>query len=438
MKTLSSAIHFGHPLAQSRSADFQIWINGEKADALRAEKADFAVFECSGPTEITVFVDDRRAAGAQVKPLSRGIKPEVEGGAIRFQIDGPQNLCLDVPGLKPLFLYANAPEIDKPAPDAPGVRYFAAGRIHDAGEIVLKSGETLYIEAGAVVRGTVRASGADNVSIRGRGVLDGSCHSYAAGQRARSVIFDRCTHVRVADIVMIEPTSWMLVFGNCRDVHVDGIKQIGSCMSSDGIDICGSSDVLIENCCLRNDDDNIAIKACVFLEKGIHWTNNVERVHVRRCVFLNGQPGNVMEIGYELSADRVSDIVFEDIDVINAHGDGAVFSIHNGDRATVENVRWENIRVEHYWDKLVDFRVVHSRYNRDSERGSIRNVHLKNIRIVHSNVNPGCSLSVIGAYFARNPVRDICFEDFYLNEKKVRSGDDLELFTRHVENVRFI
>ena len=49
MNILSPTTLVSQPLAQPRSACFEIWINGEKADALHAEKADFAVFECVGP-----------------------------------------------------------------------------------------------------------------------------------------------------------------------------------------------------------------------------------------------------------------------------------------------------------------------------------------------------------------------------------------------------
>lgn len=436
MNILSPTTLVSQPLAQPRSACFEIWINGEKADALHAEKADFAVFECVGPVEVVV-VAATTTEGALLKPLAAGILPEIQNKSARFHIDGPRCLCLDVPGLKPFFIYANPPETDRPSPDAPGVRFYAAGKIHEAGEINLRDGETLYIEAGAVVRGNVRCTRASDVAIRGRGILDGSCHDFAAGDRVRSVVFDHCTRIRVHGIIMIEPTSWMLVFGCCRDVHVDGLRQIGSCMSSDGIDVCASRDVLIENCCLRNDDDNIAIKAGTF-EKTTRWHGDVDNVLVRKCVFFNGQPGNVMEIGYEIRADRVSNIVFEDIDVIYAHGEGSVFSIHNGDRAIVENVLWDNIRVEHYWDKLVDFRVVLSRYNEDPERGFIRNVRLRNIRVCHGFFNPGCSVSLISGFDAAHPVDGVTFEEFYLNDRKVTDADALELHTRNATNIRFV
>jgi hypothetical protein len=45
--------------------------------------------------------------------------------------------------------------------------------------------------------------------------------------------------------------------------------------------------------------------------------------------------------------------------VIAAHGEGGVFTIHNGDRACISRVLYEDIRVEHFYDKLVDFRIMH-------------------------------------------------------------------------------
>ena len=64
-----------------------------------------------------------------------------------------------------------------------------------------------------------------------------------------------------------------------------------------------------------------------------------------------------MEIGYETQTDRISDIVFQDIDVLGVHQFGSVFGIHNGDRAGGKCLMEEN-SVEHHYDKLVDFRTL--------------------------------------------------------------------------------
>lgn len=424
---------YSYPEELRRSALFDVWADGQKVEAFWANKADFAMFECAGPVDLLVTMNGNFGAPI-LRPLSRGIKAIADGRKVRFTIPGPGYYCLDFEGHIPLFIYANTPELTPPRADDDKVHYFAAGQIHDVGTLVLHDGETLYIEGGAVVRGAIRATAAENITICGRGILDGSCFSVERNEIVRHVILEHSRNILVEGITQINSTSWMLVLGRCEDVVVRDLKQIGSYMSTDGIDVCGSRNVLIEDCCLRNDDDNIVIKS-ISLPGYNSWEGNVENVLARRCVLLNGQPGNVMEIGYELCAEHVRDIVFEDIDVISAHGEGAVFSIHNGDRAIVEDVRWENIRVEHYWDKLIDLRVVRSRYNRDKARGVVRNVLLKNIRVRESIFNPGCSISLIGGYEADKPVHGIVLEDFFINDQKVTHADSLELHTRYAEEL---
>lgn len=428
-----NAMAYRQPEALQRSSLYRLTADGNPVDVLDGGKADFAIFACSGTVLIEVSGLDP-GPELRVAPISLALAWEAEGRTIRFSIPGPCCVFIETPGQKPLFIYANAPERE---PDHPArLLYFEPGKIHDAGTIELKSGDTLHIPAGAVVRGNVLCQNAENVRICGQGILDGSNNCRTGEFPVRSIIFDRCRNIQVEEITMIHPTSWMLVLGCCENVTVRKIRQIGSCMCSDGIDICGSRDVLIEDCCLRNDDDNIAIKSLVTGE-GYDWQGNVSNIRVRRCTFLNGPPGNVMEVGYELSADHVSDIVFEDIDVLNGHGDGAVFSIHNGDRALVENVRWENIRVEHYWDKLIDFRVVLSRYSRNESRGEIRRIHLKNIFVTQSRVNQGCSVSLISGYSPEVPVRDVRIENLYFNKTLISNGDALDLHTRNAEPVVF-
>jgi hypothetical protein len=135
---------------------------------------------------------------------------------------------------------------------------------------------------------------------------------------------------------------------------------------------------------------------------------------VRDCVFINDRGGNATEIGYELRCDHVRNITFRNCDVLSVHGHGAPFAIHNGDHATVSDVLYEDIRVEHYYDKIIDFRVLHSQWNRDDERGQIRNISLRNIKIMPAIYNEGYTISVIGGYDAEHTVENIVLEEFYL------------------------
>lgn len=428
---MSTHSKYSYPSSQPRSACYKVSISGEELDVLRTGVADFVAFECDGPVDLTIRLSGP-VEGAVIRPMSRGLSTEVCGETIRLSLPGPQNLCLDVKDRPPLFIYANSPETDRPERPAYS---FAAGKVHDVGELELKSGQTMYIEAGAVVRGCVRAWEARDVRVCGRGVLDGSFYSRSRGETVRSIVFEQCENAVVSDIVMIEPSSWMIVLGGCRGARVQNVKQIGEVVGSDGIDVCGSRDILIEGCCLCNNDDNIAIKAVKHKSARLSWDHDVKGVTVKDCVLWNGPAGNAMEIGYELRTERVSDILFQNIDVLCVHGHGAVFSIHNGDRATVQNVRWENIRIEHHYDKLLDFRVVSSRYSIDPVRGRIRNVVLKNILVHRKPPNLGHTVSVISGTNANEPVETVVIEDLFFDGQKVTNADELDLYTRNAVDV---
>ena len=229
----------------------------------------------------------------------------------------------------------------------------------------------------------------------------------------------------------------MLVLGKCEGVRVSNLKEIGEVVSSDGIDVCGSRDVLIEGCFLHNNDDCVVIKACANYDNQTDWRADVENVEVRKCVFMNAGAGNTMEIGFELRTEQIRNIRFHDIDVLWKHGIGAIFSINNTDRATVSGVVFENIRVEHYYDKLVSIRISESRYSKDTERGRVRDILFKNIDVAKSPFNDGYSHSLIGGFDEEHNVERVVFENFTHGGIKATRARHIDLFTRHANGIEF-
>lgn len=426
------------PAALTRSRVFQIRVGGRPLDVFEHSAGHWASFECDTAVEIEIAAGDTGADAAVVRPLRLGIRAAAAGGRLCFTLPGPQPLLIEFPGQPLLFLYALPPA--PPAPEGDKVRRFAGGQVHEAGEIVLRDGETCWLEPGAVVRGCIRASRAAGIRIGGYGVLDGSAYWEGRGGMRRSILLDRCRDVRIGDLLMLGPTGWMLVLGACEGVDVNGVRQITDGYGSDGIDIVGSRRVRISDCCLRNGDDNIAVKSFIAQSDAgepLPWDGTVGDVRVRGCMFYNTLGGSSMEIGYETRTDLIHDIRFEDIDVLGVHQFGSVFGIHNGDHATVEDVTWENIRVEHHYDKLVDFRNLFSRWNRDAERGRIRNITLRRIRAMQSFANAGYTLSVMAGFDAQHTVDGVRIEDFELGGRKVLDADALDLVTRHACNITF-
>jgi len=434
------------PEVLARSAVFHITADGLPLDVLEHSAADYSSFECEGSVRIEVALPS--APGKVViRPLRHDIQAEIEGRRLRFTLAGPQYIQIEIEGLPLLYLYALPPAPE--APSGPNVKRFEGGKIHDAGEIILGSGDVCWIEAGAVVRGNVRAVAASGIRIGGYGVLDGGIWQERGETRRKAISFDACTDSRVENILMLSPSSWMVVLGGCSDVEVSGVRQIADNYGSDGVDIVGSRRIRITGCMLHNGDDNIAVKAIyrnptgqgvtVLAPGQAHgdWNSTVEDVLVSGCAFYCINGGSAMEIGYETSTDHIRNIRFEDIDVLGVHSFGSVFGIHTGDRALVENITWDNIRVEHHYDKLVDLRVVWSRWNRDSEHGSVRSIGFRNIRVAQIPPNIGYTLSVIAGFDAAHPVSDVLFEDFELGGRQVANADQLDLVTRHAHQILF-
>ena len=435
---------FTHPRSCCFSTDFSLTVNGQPVEVLRTEAADFANFAYDanqGIADVTVTLLNGTIKEHVIRPLSYGLTGKVSNSSeLHFQLQSAQKLCLEIPGYRPCYIWSSAPEVDVPSEDDPNVFYFAAGQTYEVGCFEMESGQTVYIEGGAVLKGRISTKGAENITIRGFGILDGS---YYHGEDVPSIFLDRCQHVTIKDITMIHPSGWVIVPGACEHVEICNVKQIGEVMCSDGIDVVGSKHVHIHDCFLRNNDDCVVVKAFVkkhrkHLDICADFRVSPEDILVENCIFANDHSGNAMEIGHELSVDRVSGITFRNIDVLSVHGQGAVFSIHNNDRAVIEDVLFEDIRIEHCWDKFIDFRISLSRFSSDDERGHIRNVTLRNINWWKPAHNQGYTISIMGGWDAEHLIENVTLDNICINEVPVQHIDELEITTRHTENVRLM
>ncbi|MBC8142403.1 MAG: right-handed parallel beta-helix repeat-containing protein [Armatimonadetes bacterium] len=440
---------FPAPEGGAASPDYAVFVNGEPVFVYPTAIAAIATwaFDSAETGAVTVEIRPRSpyeiGAGElpTVRPLSRNIVAEAFGETVRIVLAVPQNLAVEFAGLPPLYLFASLPDRERPNPADPTVHFFAAGKVHDAGDFLhLSDGQSVYIEGGAVLRNTgIRAANSTNVSVRGQGIMDASALPY---HTKRLLVFENCDHVHVENIVSVGSPTWNVVFGACRNVEVENVRLLTWQVTGDGIDIVGSENVRVSDCFIRTNDDCVAVKSVNYVEGEraqtaatagiVDWRGDVRNVVVERCVLHNDRAGNVLEIGYETQCDTIENIVFLDCDVIAAHGYGGVFTIHNGDRATIRNVLYESIRVEHYFDLLVDIRVLHSRYSRDEKRGRIENIRFHDISCVANGYN---APSVIGGFDEESPVENISFENFRVGETVVRNASDLHLFTGAVRNI---
>jgi len=431
---------YQYPRIIEKDTRFTFRVNGEPVELIETTAGPFASFACRGATDVEIDLPAGFPESITVSPLAKGIDYSREGNTIRFRIPGPGKLILMADLLPQLFIFAN--DMDDPAPDPsdPNVIYFKEGQVYEVGDLELTSGQTLFIEGGAVVRGAIQVYDAENVRIAGAGIIDNSYFTDDEDKR-RVILVEGSRNVTIEDLTMIEPTAWMVVIGNSQFVTIDGVNLLSYVSARDGIDLVGSSHIKVLNSLLNNGDDCVAIKSFdqsrYFRFSRQSYATNVENIEVRGCVLISHLGGHAFEIGHELTTDSITNIRYIDNDVLGIHGHGGVFGINNSDRAVVSNILYEDIRVEHYYNKLVNLRVIKSRFYGDDERGQVRNVIFRNIDITNSRYNPGYSVSVIGGYDENHTVENVVFENFRVNGEKVTSGDQIYLFTKQARGIVF-
>lgn len=431
---MTAVLAYPLPPGIPRAEHLVLVVNGTLPAIGRTPVCDYAICAADGAVSIEVSASPGITAAA-VRPAAANVQQRIHGGRLFLELDRPRQISIEIPGHQPLYLFVQPLATAEPSGKARVLRRLAAGRIHELGEVVLTDGEELHIEGGAVLRGWVRATGASDVRISGHGVID---TSPLPAYYRRLMIFDRCHALDISGITAIGSPSWTVMLGDCEDVRIRGMNQIGWHVTTDGIDIVGSRRVLIEDCFLRNNDDCVAIKAIgpndSATDRHGDFRRDVEDVLVQRCTCYNDRAGNVFEIGFETRCAAMRRITFSDCDVIGAHGEGGVFTIHNGDRAVVEDVLYEDIRIEHFYDKFIDFRVLDSRYSHEGGQGVIRRITLRRIRAIEDLYN---TASLISGMNAAVPVSDVQLIDVRFGSRVILSSDDLHLFTRNAEDITF-
>jgi hypothetical protein len=302
-----------------------------------------------------------RAIGMEAKTAE--LLPERPGNTVAVAADGSVRVTLKVsidhPGYyfvringahgdrHPLFLFADPPETDVPA-RGPGVHFFGPG-VHDIGpHFAVKTGETVYLAPGAVVRGTITVRGA-NIRICGRGVLSGELlqeewirHNrglVAKPKDARAwgiapMVWNDAWlgSTTVEGITVIDAPSYNLVLTGRFTVR--NVKLLSWNYGTDGVGGSGGPG-LVEHCFFKVNDD-------VFT---LYWPGRT----LRNLVVWKQMNQAVFQLGYGYSL-AVKDILAEKIDIIrdetetqNGHRGIIVLCASKG--CALSNVRFEDIRV---------------------------------------------------------------------------------------------
>lgn len=378
---------------------------GHQRPLAQTELAAFLSFDLYSAVDVTVIME-KEPADVVIRPLSKGIKAEIEGKTIRFTLREAGQYSVEADGRHHnLHIFANAPadyeEDGKKADYA-----FGPGVHHLKERLKLNSGENLYIAPGAVVYGELEATDAENVRVFGGGILDGSevkrqTDGFGDVRFDGLVHFTRCENVTMEGVILRDSALWTATCINCRNVRFHNVKVIGMWRyNSDGFDFVNSQNVRVADCFLRTFDDTIVLKGLCLGDRTVEKMN-VENVLVENCV-LWCDWGGAMEVGAETVCDEYVNIAWKNCDIIRT--DQGAMRLHCDDRAFVHNVSYDDIRVEYskYDRKAVYQRSDDMVYDPGSEPahddlfraglncgiwspdgipGQIRDVSLRNIKV---------------------------------------------------------
>ncbi len=458
---------------------------GHQRELYQTEAVQFVSLECDEPLEFEVeCAFDYDPENVKIRPRSLGVKPRVENRKISFKIEKNAYFTLEVTDRsRALHIFADPISHYSVNRADDRVVYFGAGE-HDAGIIELHSGQTLFIDEGAVVYACVVARDAKNIKILGRGILDNSKNTEkiifrtnAVGneaavqnaERQHTVQLEYCDSVEIDGITMRDSLVYNIRPIGCRGLKIKNVKIIGCWRyNSDGIDMHNCRGVHISDCFIRTFDDSVCIKGFDFYNEedvmaavreatyhGGECYDSFRDVLVERTVVFCDW-GKSLEIGAETKAEIIRNIHFKDCDVI--HAMGPVLDCFNVDYAEVSDVSFTNINIEadeiipklliqshdgepfvntdpNYSPELISVTVeYHEEYSKGvTRRGKNHDFTFKNIHL-YSRRPP---ILVFKGHDAEHKTENIYIEDLYLNGKLVKSLDECEVnIGDYVENVR--
>ena len=325
---------------------------GHQRDVAQTELAGFVRFAFSRRTVVEV-TPDHDFEKVVVRPLSKKVRFYRNGRTVGVVLVELGGYTVEFDGhAHALHLFADAPRDYGVAPDAPGVRYYGPGE-HDVGAVELKSGETVYIDKGAVVYGRFNIEKASDVAILGGGILD-------MGRIKEEILFDiatgdgsfdvhnakrwhaiRCqesNRIRIDGITIRDSLCYNIGLYGCADVEIENVKIIGQWRyNTDGIDFHNCRRGRVRNCFARTYDDTFCCKSHA------QWVSDCEDILFEKCVAWCDW-GKALEVGVECQSDHLRRLVYRDCDII--HSAGNALDVANVDHGEVSDILFEDIRVE--------------------------------------------------------------------------------------------
>jgi exo-poly-alpha-galacturonosidase len=342
--------------------------------------------------------------------------------------------------------------INKCAADGGGVLVVPKGTFL-TGSIFFKQGVDLLLEKEGALKGTVepndypqvdtRWEGEErvwtaalvnffnmkDVSLTGPGQIDGSgdqwMQHFPRGSRElrvgrpRLIAIQNCKNVKVSSLSLKNQACWGLFILYSEKVLVENltIRAKHNIISSDGIDVDSSKNVLITGCDIDVNDDCIAIKSGKD-EDGRRVNRPAEDIVVEKCRFRYGHGG--VSMGSEMSGG-IRNVEIRNCIMDSDNWAPIRFKSQPSRGGVVENITYRDI-VLHDTRKAFEFNMAWRMVNPKPPSDPLPVV--RNVKII----NVSGTVETVGDMHGLkdSPIRNVTFENCKIKAKRGFTIDNVE------------
>ena len=318
--TPTAATQAGHHTVSDR---YTITIDGVRLPVEAYKDIFYVNFSLRGKAPVCIESAERIEA-CTVSPAARGIAASIDGTTARFTLPGDGWWVVRINDRDRLFLLADKPEKAPRGKVLDAADYISGEGLQTANlqralDEAAASGRTLLFPRGVYRTGTLRigsnthvylADGAiicgsdnrddyptdnglaeadhirnkehysdngermtfsrliliegENISLLGRGIIDGSGSVLRAqGKPANLIRVRNARNVRIEGLLLRDPAAWNTHILHSDDVVIRDVKLINDATvpNTDGFDPDASTGVRIDHCFAYCSDDNVAVKS---------------------------------------------------------------------------------------------------------------------------------------------------------------------------------
>jgi len=421
---------------EMRNSFFAITVNNQRVDvAHAASNYEFVSFDVSGPADISITAADPHFwdGGVDIEPWRLGIRPTHPVGepqTIRFRIQGPAKLSISRPGdflnhARMLFLFAGSPP---PAvPSGPNVTIVPAGVHHES--LNPESGDTIYLEPGAFVFGSLNLWQVSNVKVLGRGTIVYDGPQDPNGDTGwlhqpdwHCIVADHAHNIEIDGLTcIIRSRTWSIQMTDSTGFRYDDLRVIAGDAGNanqDGMDWLGGGDSILNHSFFRSSDDDLAALGnwdgyteAAMVAPGA----DVSNILVENTEFSTSI-SNVVRLGWPQKTYNLHNFTLRDSDIL--HGGigscGQTFGLlgfwgANGAGGDHSGVTFENLILDN-WYSLVQM---------EQEKPSLHGFTFRNIWALDQP--PLAESTMIG------DVSDVTFDNVKYGQLRVTSDAQLPL-----------